>query len=415
MVSLLDILRRIEAGELTPDTAIRGTIEAISSREDEIRAFVRLSADARAGAGGPLRGIAVGVKDIIDTTEFPTEMGCPAIYGRWQPRADAAVVTALKQAGATIAGKTKTTAFAASDPPDTRNPHNLAHTPGGSSSGSAAAVGAGVLPLALGTQTAGSVIRPASFCGAYAIKPSFRLIPTVGVKCFSWSLDTLGLFAGGVADLAYALAALTDRPDLKLSTPGNGPRIGVVAQYFAGEPDADAEAALDRAARAVERAGATVRTIALSEIFGQAWRAQHTIQTYEAKHAYGWEYRERYSDVPPGIRRTLDAAQKIEPAAYDEARRTAHRVRRAMNDVFADIDALLTFSAPGAAPAGFTSTGDAKFNRLWTLMGMPCVNIPGYVASGNLPVGVQVVAPFGQDARALAVAHFLDEALIKAA
>jgi Asp-tRNA(Asn)/Glu-tRNA(Gln) amidotransferase A subunit family amidase len=152
----------------------------------------------------------------------------------------------------------------------------------------------------------------------------------------------------------------------------------------------------------------------LSDIFGQAWRAQLTIQNYEAKHSYGWEYRERYDDVPPGIRRTLDGAQKIDASAYDDARRTAHRVRRAMNDVFADVDVLLTFSASGAAPKGLESTGDAKFNRLWTLMGMPCVNVPGYVAGGNLPVGVQIVAPFGQDARALNAARFLDEALKKA-
>jgi len=414
MMSLLDILRRIDGGETTAENAIRATMEAIASKEHDIRAFVRMNAAARAAANGPLRGIAIGVKDIIDTADLATEMGAPAIYGGWQPRGDAAIVTALKRTGATIAGKTKTTAFAASDAPDTRNPHNLAHTPGGSSSGSAAAVGAGVLPLALGTQTAGSVIRPASFCGAYAIKPSYRLIPTVGVKCFSWSLDTVGLFAGGVADLAYGMAALTDRADLKLGTPGNAPRIGVVQQYFAGDPEPDSRAALERAVQAAERAGATMRTFALSDIFGQAWRAQHTIQSFEAKHAFGWEYRERYDDVPPGIRGTLDAAQKIEPAAYDDARRIAHRVRRAMNDVFADIDVLLTYSASGPAPAGLSSTGDARFNRLWTLMGMPCVNVPGYVASGNLPVGVQIVAPFGQDARALNAAQFLDAALKRA-
>jgi Asp-tRNA(Asn)/Glu-tRNA(Gln) amidotransferase A subunit family amidase len=414
MMSLLDILRRIDGGETTAENAIRATMEAVASKEHDIRAFVRMNAAARVAANGSLRGIAIGVKDIIDTADFATEMGAPAIYGGWQPRGDAAIVTALKHAGATIAGKTKTTAFAASDAPDTRNPHNLAHTPGGSSSGSAAAVGAGVLPLALGTQTAGSVIRPASFCGVYAIKPSYRLIPTVGVKCFSWSLDTVGLFAGGVADLAYGLAALTDRADLKLGTAGNAPRIGVVQQYFAGDPEPDAQAALERAVQAAERAGATMRTFALSDIFGQAWRAQHTIQSFEAKHAFGWEYRERYDDVPPGIRGTLDSAQKIEPAAYDDARRIAHRVRRAMNDVFADIDVLLTFSAPGPAPAGLSSTGDARFNRLWTLMGMPCVNVPGYVASGNLPVGVQIVAPFGQDARALNAAQFLDAALKRA-
>lgn len=413
MMSLLEILRRIDAGETTAENAIRDTMEAIAAREDDIRAFA-CRASAPLASTGPLAGIAAGVKDIIDTQDFPTEMGCPAIYSGWRPRADAAIVTALKRAGGTIAGKTKTTAFAASDPPDTRNPHNAGHTPGGSSSGSAAAVGAGVLPLAFGTQTAGSVIRPASFCGAYAIKPSFRLLPTVGVKCFSWSLDTLGLFAGGVADLAYALAALTDRPDLKLGTPGNAPRIGVVLQYFAGPPEPEGQAALDHAVKAAERAGAMVQSFALSDIFGQAWRAQLAIQNFEAKHSYGWEYRERYADVPPGIRRTLDSAQAIEPQTYDDARRVAHRVRRAMNDVFADIDVLLTFSAAGAAPTGLASTGDARFNRLWTLMGMPCVNVPGYVAGGNLPVGVQIVAPFGQDARALSAARFIDDALKKA-
>lgn len=414
MVSLLDILHRIEAGGLTPESAIRATMEQVAAKEDDIKAFARLNGNTVSASAGPLSGIAVGVKDIIDTADLPTEMGCPAIYGGWQPRGDAAIVTALKRAGATIAGKTATTAFAASDAPATRNPHNLAHTPGGSSSGSAAAVGAGVLPLALGTQTAGSVIRPASFCGAYAIKPSFRLIPTVGVKCFSWSLDTLGLFAGGVADLAYALAVITDRPDLKLSEPGNTPRIGIVAQYFAGDPEPEAQRALDRAVLAAETAGATLRTFALSDMFGQAWSAQLTIQNYEAKHSFGWEYCERHDDIPPGIRRTLDGAQKIDAASYDAARRTAHRVRRAMNDVFADVDVLLTFSAPGAAPAGLASTGDARFNRLWTLMGMPCVNVPGYIAADNLPVGVQIVAPFGQDARALYAARFLDDALKKA-
>jgi Asp-tRNA(Asn)/Glu-tRNA(Gln) amidotransferase A subunit family amidase len=236
----------------------------------------------------------------------------------------------------------------------------------------------------------------------------------VGVKCFSWSLDTLGLFAGGVADLAYALAVITDRPDLKLSEPGNTPRIGIVAQYFAGDPEPEAQQALDRAVLAAETAGATLRTFALSDMFGQAWSAQLTIQNYEAKHSFGWEYCERHDDIPPGIRRTLDAAQKIDAASYDAARRTAHRVRRAMNDVFADVDVLLTFSAPGAAPAGLASTGDARFNRLWTLMGMPCVNVPGYIAADNLPVGVQIVAPFGQDARALYAARFLDDALKKA-
>src|SRR5206468_6260383 len=168
---------------------------------------------ARAANSGPLRGITVGVKDIMDTSDFPTEMGAQ-IYKGWRPRADAPVVAALKRAGATIIGKTTTTAFASRDPTATLNPRNGNHTPGGSSSGSAAAVAAGMIPLALGTQTGGSVIRPASFCGVAAIKPSFPLLPTVGVKCYSWTLDTVGLFAAGVNDLARGLSAMTHRPEL---------------------------------------------------------------------------------------------------------------------------------------------------------------------------------------------------------
>ncbi len=219
----------------------------------------------------PLRGIAVGIKDIIDTADFPTEMGSP-IYKGNRPRADAPVVMALKRAGATILGKTTTTAFAANDPTATLNPHNHGHTPGGSSAGSAAAVGAGMIPLALGTQTGGSVIRPASFCGAAAIKPSYRLLPTVGVKCFSWTLDTVGLFAAGVTDLALGLSAMTGRPELMLPASLPTPRIGIVTQEFAGAPEKEGAEALQVAARAAERAGAPVRALSMPDIVAEAWR-----------------------------------------------------------------------------------------------------------------------------------------------
>ena len=184
----------------------------------------------------------------MDTADFPTEMGSP-IYRGFRPRGDAAVVMMLKQAGATIVGKTTTTAFASVDPTATLNPHNPGHTPGGSSSGSAAAVAAGMIPLALGTQTGGSVIRPASFCGVAAIKPSYRLLPTVGVKCYSWTLDTVGLFAAGVDDVARGLAAMTGRPELLPSASVAAPRIGVVTQHFAGAPEAAGAEALQTAAR----------------------------------------------------------------------------------------------------------------------------------------------------------------------
>ena len=410
MISLADLQCRIDKGELSADAAIAQALEAIAAQDKTIGAFVCHCLAAHAPSAGPLRGIAVGIKDIIDTANFSTEMGSP-IYRGFHPRADAPVVSMLKRAGATIIGKTTTTAFAANDPTATLNPRNHAHTPGGSSAGSAAAVGAGMIPLALGTQTGGSVIRPASYCGAAAIKPSYRLLPTVGVKCFSWSLDTVGLFAAGVEDLAKGLSAITGRPELLLPASIAAPRIGVVTQDFAGEADAESVHALQITTRAAERAGASVRALPLAEIFADAWRIHTTVQQFEAHQALAWEYRERYDEMAPLLRGRLDESKDIPPAEYDEAQAIAAKARAALAGIFEQVDVLLTYSAPGAPPKGLDSTGDPRLNRLWTLMGTPCVNVPAYVAEGNLPVGVQVIAPFGADAKALAAARFVEQAL----
>jgi Asp-tRNA(Asn)/Glu-tRNA(Gln) amidotransferase A subunit family amidase len=412
MISLAELQRRIDCGELSAEAAISQSLEAIGAHEKTIGAFVCHAENARAASAGPLRGIAVGIKDIIDTSDFPTEMGS-AIYKGWQPRADAPVVQMLKQAGATIVGKTTTTAFASRDPTATVNPHNRDHTPGGSSSGSAAAVAGGMIALALGTQTGGSVIRPASFCGVAAIKPSFRLLPTVGVKCYSWTLDTVGLFAAGVRDLAHGLSAMTSRPELLPDAAMRTPRIGIVTQDFAGAPEAASAEALRIAAIAAERAGASIRTLALPQIVAEAWRIHPTVMEFEAHRALAWEYRVHYGAMPPLLRAKLDETAGILPADYDEARRIARRARGALAGIFDDVDVVLTFSAPGAAPKGLASTGSTRFNQLWTLMGVPCVNVPAHVAEGGLPVGVQVIARFGDDAGALAAARFVEEALAR--
>ena len=413
MISLAELQRRIDSGELSADAAIAQSREAIEAHDKTIGAFVCRPEKVHAASAGPLRGIAVGIKDIIDTSDLPTEMGCPAIYRGWQPRADAAIVMMLKQAGATVAGKTTTTAFASLDPTATLNPRNRDHTPGGSSSGSAAAVAAGMIPLALGTQTGGSVIRPASFCGVAAIKPSFRMLPKVGVKCYSWTLDTVGLFAAGVQDLAHGLSAMTGRPELLPEAAAPTPRIGLVTQDFAGAPENAGGEALRVAALAAERAGARLRTLALPEIVAEAWRIHPIVQEFEAHRALAWEYLTHHDAVPPLLRAKLDETRDMLPAAYDDARRIASRARNALADIFADVDILLTFSAPGAAPKGLASTGDARFNRLWTLMGVPCVNIPATVADGGLPVGVQVIARYGNDSGALAAARFVEAALAR--
>lgn len=412
MLSLSDLQRRIDAGDLSADAAIARSLDAIGAEEKIIGAFVCHDPDARAQRAGPLRGIAVGIKDIMDTADFPTEMGSP-IYRGNRPRGDAAVVMMLKQAGATVVGKTTTTAFASRDPTATLNPRNHGHTPGGSSSGSAAAVAAGMIPLALGTQTGGSVIRPASYCGVAAIKPSYRLLPTVGVKCYSWTLDTVGLFAAGVEDVSRGLAAMTGRPELLLPRGIPTPRIGMVMQDFAGAPEASSGEALRAAMKAAEGAGAYLRQLDLPAIIAEAWDVHRIVQEFEAHQALAWEYRENYQAMAPLLRAGLDDSKGLTPGQYDEAISIANRARSALAKVFEDVDVLVTLSAPGAAPKGLASTGDTRYNRLWTLMGVPCVNVPAIVVDGGLPVGVQVIAKYGADARALEAARFVENALMR--
>src|SRR6201996_9523536 len=409
MKSLAELQRRISSGDLSPQTAIAQSIEAVGADAETIGAFVRHDPNARAGNDGPLRGIAVGIKDIIDTENFPTEVGS-VIYRGWQPHADASIVMALKAAGATIIGKTTTTAFASNDPTATLNPHHHGHTPGGSSSGSAAAVGAGMIPLAVGTQTGGSVIRPASFCGCAAIKPSYRMLPTVGVKCFSWTLDTVGLFAADVESVALGLSAITNRPELLAPALAN-PRIGVVTQEFAGDPDAEGAKALQLAARVAAKAGASVREFKMPEIVAEAWRIHPTVQQYEAHQAFAWEYRENYDAMAPLLRGRMDESRNIPAADYDAAQKITAKARTALTEILGEVDVLLALSAPGAPPKGLDWTGDPSFNRLWTLMGTPCVNVPAIVIDGNLPIGVQIIADYGDDAKALAGARFLERAL----
>lgn len=410
MLSLLSLRTRIDAGSLTPREAIALSEAAIVEHEPVVGALVSRDPDPAVPERGPLAGIAVGVKDILDTADLPTQMGSP-IYEGWRPRADAAAVARLRRLGAVPLAKTTTTAFAFLDPTETRNPRHPGHTPGGSSAGSAAAVAAGMLPLALGTQTGGSVIRPAAYCGVVGMKPSFGVLPTVGMKCFSWTLDTLGLFTAGVADAAHALALMTGRPglDLRATDPG-APRIGIVLQDFCAPAEPEALGALERVRVAAERAGARPRDIALPAIFSEAFGLHGTIQDFEAAQALDWEYVTHRADLGPLLGAHLDAAQAVTPAAYDASLKVADRARRQLPDLFAehDLDVILTLSAPGPAPEGYASTGDSRFNRLWTLMGVPCVTVPVGSTMAGLPLGVQVIARPGDDARALMAARFFE-------
>jgi Asp-tRNA(Asn)/Glu-tRNA(Gln) amidotransferase A subunit family amidase len=418
MLSVLDLVRRLDAGKTKPRAIIELCAETIAAREPEIGAFVALDIEAaRKAADEPrlssslLRGLPIGAKDIYDTADLPTQYGSP-IYAGYRPRADAAAVSLARRAGGIVLGKTATTEFASLVPAATRNPRNLAHTPGGSSSGSAAAVAAAMLPVAFGSQTAGSVIRPASCCGVAGFKPSYRLIPTVGMKCYAWHLDTVGLFAANVADVAYAATAITERPLRVDEKAPAAPRIGLLRTHLWSKASAAMHAAIDTAARAAEANGATVTDLEMPEILQEAYRAQFIIQDFEAFRSLAYEYDNHRDQIGPPLREQLDRAAAITVENYDAARGTASRARRSLGDFMRDVDVILTPSAPGAAPHGLGFTGDPAFNRLWTLMGTPCVNVPG-LSDGELPLGVQIVGDFGCDRGALEAALFVERAIAR--
>jgi Asp-tRNA(Asn)/Glu-tRNA(Gln) amidotransferase A subunit family amidase len=419
MLSALDLAARLEAGKLTPRAVIETCAEAIAAREKDISAFVTLDlAGARRAADDPrvsslpLRGLPVGFKDIFDTADLPTQYGSP-VYANNRPAADATAVVMTREAGGIVIGKTVTTQFASLVPSATRNPRNLAHTPGGSSAGSAAAVGAGMVPLAFGTQTAGSVIRPAAFCGVAAFKPSYRLIPMVGVKDVAWHLDTAGLFGAGVADVAFAAAVILQRELRVDGAAPAAPRIAVARTHLWPKASPAMQQAVETAARTAAAAGAKVADLELSPIVEDAYEAQFTIQDYENIRSLAFEYERHRDRIDPLLRTQLDRAVAISADEYDAARRLASRARQLLADAMADHDVVLTPSAPGAAPHGFATTGDPMFNRLWTLMGAPCINVAGMNDGDGLPLGIQIVGRFGRDHAALEAALFVERAIAK--
>ena len=399
------------------------TLQAIRAREPEIGAFAWLAEEPSGPAKpvhGPLAGIAVGVKDIFDTRELPTAYGAPAIYPGVPARHDAAIVAALQRAGACMVGKTTTTEFAFLHPTATRNPRAPGRTPGGSSAGSAAAVAAGVIPLAVGTQTGGSVIRPASYCGVVGYKPSFGWLPTSGLKCFSWSLDTVGLFARTVRDMQWFAQALAGRvlgagPH---DSPGAGSRpllLGVVEDYPWGAPAADMQRALAQACRVWREAGHTVRPLALPPIAAATFHAHADVQGWEATTALRWEWQHHHEALSTELRDYLSEAQAVSVQGYDRAQGVAAQARHDFAQWLGGCDVLLTPSAPGEPPEGYGSTGASTFNRVWTLLGWPCVSVPGLVGDHGAPLGMQLVGRFGEDGRVLEAARHLERLLAVAA
>ena len=317
-----------------------------------------------------------------------------------------------RHAGGIGIGKTVTTEFASMVPSVTCNPHNLGHTPGGSSSGSCAAVAAGMVPIAFGTQTAGSVIRPAAFCGVAGFKPSYRLIPLVGVKDVSWHLDTAGVFGASIADVAFAAAAVTGR-DLRVD--GNTPvppRIALVRTHLWSEASPAMQQCGRNRSTGCRGGGGKISDVILPPMLEQAYAAQFVIQDYETARSLAFEYDRHREKIDPRLREALENGLRISADDYDAARRTSSRGRRVLADTMADYDVILTPSAPGAAPEGFATTGNPMFNRLWTLMGAPCVNVPG-MSDGGLPLGIQIVGRFGRDRAALEAALFVERAIAR--
>jgi Asp-tRNA(Asn)/Glu-tRNA(Gln) amidotransferase A subunit family amidase len=423
-LSAIEAARRIADRQLGAAALVGACLDRIAARESIVGAWeffdpeqALMTARRRDAEPprGPLHGIPIAVKDLIDTVDMPTAYGSP-IYRGHRPAADAACVALARAAGAVILGKTVTTEFAAFTPGRTANPKNPAHTPGGSSSGSAAAVADGMVPLAFGTQTAGSVIRPAAYCGCVAYKPSFGLLSRTGIKPLADSLDTLGLFAGYIADAAFLAGVLAERPALRhLAMPRQPPRYGLyrTPMWEAAEPAT--AAALDRARAALERAGAVVEELAVAPEHRGLNAAQDSIMGYEMARALAFERIEHSAELSPRLAQMLDAGLAVGAEDYEAALGEAAEARRGLARFCTGRDAVLVPAATGEAPLGLGYTGDPVFNRMWTLLGVPCVTMPARWAENGLPTGVQLIGGIGDDARLMAAAAFLERALAETA
>ncbi len=419
-LSAVEVAHRIAAGTITSEALVRDCLERIEAREPSVLAWEFIDRDAAirhakaADGGSPrglLHGVPVGVKDLIDTVDMPTAYGSP-IYKDHRPAWDAPCVALTRAAGGIVLGKTVTTEFANMHPGKTRNPHNAAHTPGGSSSGSAAAVADCMVPLAFGTQTAGSIIRPSSYCGVVGYKPSFGLINRVGVKALSDTLDTVGTIARSVPDAAYFAAAVSGRRELIVDKPLTGRlRIGICRTYEWKHALDETVAALESAASQLAAAGADVNEIKLPPTYANLVQAQTDIMFVEEAHSLAYERLAHRAALSKQLSATLDAGLAITPERYDAAQTLARNCRRTLADVFANCDVLIAPSAPGAAPASLAMTGDPVFNRMWTLLRTPCVTLPVALAANGLPVGLQVIGAYGSDVATLAGAHWVHEKL----
>jgi Asp-tRNA(Asn)/Glu-tRNA(Gln) amidotransferase A subunit family amidase len=420
-------------GAISAEDYARACLDRIAAIEGEIRAFAHLDRDhvltqaralderrAQGHPVGPLHGVPVAIKDIIDTTDYPTELGSPLGAGR-RPWHDATVVSKLRAAGAVIIGKTVTTEFAYYHPGPTRNPHDPGRTPGGSSSGSAAAVAANMVPLALGSQTNGSTIRPAAFCGVFAVKPSHGLVSRAGVLMLSRRLDHVGAFARSLPDLALVLDVIAGHdpadpdsrpfaaPDFRALQREKSPlppRFAFVRTPVWDKADADTKAAFEELVVAL---GSAVVAVDIPETMAEAWDVHRTIMATDMAHNLApFVARGEPSEV---MRKLLAHGKSVSAADYLGALAKASRYAASLAEIFDECDAIITPAAPGIAPKGLSATGDPAFCTLWTLTGLPALSLPLLAGEGGLPLGVQLVGAPGRDARLLRTADALIDML----
>jgi Asp-tRNA(Asn)/Glu-tRNA(Gln) amidotransferase A subunit family amidase len=427
-VSAAELLSRLRRGTATSGMITKVCLGRIAEREDAVHAWQFLDetlalrqAEARDAASiqGPLHGIPVGVKDLIDTTDMPTAYGSP-LYSDHRPTADATCIVRIKRAGGLIMGKTVTTEFAAVyEPAKTRNPFDPTRTPGGSSSGSAAAVADGMVPLALGTQTGGSVLRPASFCGIFGYKPTFGAISRAGIKPVSPSLDTVGLFARSIEDIGRLaeilvgpdpLDAATEIPaidlELRHEPTDSAPRIAYVRTPWLDEAEPYVLQSLDALAQRLAAAGARVAVITLPEHFGGLVEAATLVMDVEAARELGPDYDRAPLAVGRGVAKIVESGRARKPTDYARALRLQKSCRDELNELLRAFDVALLPVATGEAPA-FASTGDPIFCRPWTLLGSPALSVPGLRGPTGLPLGFQLLGKHYADGELLRAASWI--------
>lgn len=385
----------------------------IDQREPDVQAWEALAVEQPVApetylGDSLLYGVPVGIKDIIETVNLPTSWGTRGYLSSPGALVDAALVTLLKEQGALIMGKTVSTEFAYFTPGKTRNPHDPSRTPGGSSSGSAAAVAAGMVPIAFGTQTAGSMIRPASYCGVFGFKPTFDTLSPAGVKPCATSLDTLGWFARHIGDICTTFSALTRAPLITSLKNLAGVRVGVRSLPGDIPLDTDVEQALAHAQERLVQAGAELVPLALDARFEALVEHQKVVMAYEAAQSLASEYSRFAEQMGPKLVELIKDGKAISYVRYLEARRTTNTMQQAMSSLFdEDVDVILAASASGVAPEGIEVTGDPLYCRAWTLLGVPCLNLPLSQGANGMPVGVQLIADRWQDQKLLQIASTL--------